>query len=366
MEKSIVTLSYGCGRYNNIAKVLERVGHKVDWPNLSQIFVKPNFVSVTNQMASTHVDAVDALLCYIRKKYDKDIILIEGGAGHSRYEGFKNFGYFDLQSKYKIKFYEVGEQEKQQVYVASNRLEKINVLVDRRLIKSDFTISITRPKVHDTVIFTATLKNLLMGSLIIERVCAHRNSRRYIRRIKKKFKNVFNEYWPRLLLNMPIGLRRTKFLNRLDFFLLRNFNNGDSRAIMHQNFPVMNLNLYLLARHLKPHLSIVDGYEIMEGDGPIDGTSRKMDFALAGTDCVAVDGIAARILGIDPETVGYLYYCSKYNIGTLNSENIEIISNINIETIKQIVELHPTYNLQKQWQCTKIEEYIKVMGYDIN
>jgi uncharacterized protein (DUF362 family) len=52
--------------------------------------------------------------------------------------------------------------------------------------------------------------------------------------------------------------------------------------------------------------AIVDGITGMEGNGPIQGTPRNCGVIVAGRVLEAVDATAARIMGIDPNKVGYL------------------------------------------------------------
>jgi uncharacterized protein (DUF362 family) len=53
-------------------------------------------------------------------------------------------------------------------------------------------------------------------------------------------------------------------------------------------------------------ISIIDGITCMEGDGPIMGTAKQMGLVIVGTSPPAVDATVARIMGLDPERVGYL------------------------------------------------------------
>lgn len=52
--------------------------------------------------------------------------------------------------------------------------------------------------------------------------------------------------------------------------------------------------------------AIVDGITGMEGNGPIQGTPKNCGVIVAGRVLEAVDATAARIMGIDPNKVGYL------------------------------------------------------------
>ena len=58
-----------------------------------------------------------------------------------------------------------------------------------------------------------------------------------------------------------------------------------------------------LTRYLKPRLYIMDGIVSMEGNGPGNGTPRNTGILLLSTDPVALDGVACRIMNLDPELV---------------------------------------------------------------
>jgi uncharacterized protein (DUF362 family) len=74
---------------------------------------------------------------------------------------------------------------------------------------------------------------------------------------------------------------------------------------------------------LKPNLTVIDGFIGMEGQGPVDGTPVKMDTIIAGTDVVATDATACRIMGIDPHKINHIQKASEKGIGTI--DNIQII-----------------------------------------
>lgn len=56
-----------------------------------------------------------------------------------------------------------------------------------------------------------------------------------------------------------------------------------------------------LANLVKPVLSIIDGIEGMEGNGPRNGKAVKAGVVLAGTNCFAVDVVMAEMMGFNPE-----------------------------------------------------------------
>lgn len=76
---------------------------------------------------------------------------------------------------------------------------------------------------------------------------------------------------------------------------------------------------------LKPHLIVVDGLIAMEGDGPIAGTPVGLNVLMAGTDAVAVDTVAARIMGIDPSEVLSLCLAQSMGYGVWDEREIKIL-----------------------------------------
>ena len=49
----------------------------------------------------------------------------------------------------------------------------------------------------------------------------------------------------------------------------------------------------------------------MDGNGPVDGFPVKLEAAVASTDPLKADGVGARLIGLDPKDIGYLYYLQK-------------------------------------------------------
>ena len=85
---------------------------------------------------------------------------------------------------------------------------------------------------------------------------------------------------------------------------------------------------------LKPHLNVVDGLIAMEGDGPIAGTPVGLNILMAGTDAVAVDTIAARIMGIDPTEVLSLCLAQGMGLGVWDEQDIKVLG-ISIEEVRR-------------------------------
>src|SRR5436309_9516478 len=57
---------------------------------------------------------------------------------------------------------------------------------------------------------------------------------------------------------------------------------------------------------VRPHFVIADGIIGMEGDGPLNGTARRMNQIVLSDDPVAADVMSARAIGVMPEQITYI------------------------------------------------------------
>ena len=84
---------------------------------------------------------------------------------------------------------------------------------------------------------------------------------------------------------------------------------GLQKAEFHMRFPEKeNFGDMLvdLCACVAPQLSIMDGIEAMEGDGPAGGTPRTLGLLLGGENPYSLDLAACRIIGLAPARVPYL------------------------------------------------------------
>lgn len=73
---------------------------------------------------------------------------------------------------------------------------------------------------------------------------------------------------------------------------------------------------------VRPSLAIIDGVVGMQGDGPIMGDPVSSGVVVVSRDPVAADVTGARLMGMDPERVGYLKEAGRF-LGQARSELIE-------------------------------------------
>jgi len=63
---------------------------------------------------------------------------------------------------------------------------------------------------------------------------------------------------------------------------------------------------------VRPHFVVADGIVAMQGDGPLNGTERKLDTIVPSDDPVGADATCARALGMNPERVRYINEASLF------------------------------------------------------
>jgi uncharacterized protein (DUF362 family)/NAD-dependent dihydropyrimidine dehydrogenase PreA subunit len=103
---------------------------------------------------------------------------------------------------------------------------------------------------------------------------------------------------------------------------------GTYKTELHKNyfapeeFAKILVDIYQEAR---PSLTIIDGILAMEGDGPATGgTPRPLGLLLAGDDCVALDTVVARIMGVNPQDVLTTKEAGRRNLGESDFSKIKI------------------------------------------
>lgn len=111
--KPKVALIKSESHHDGVRKALGLIENKIreDLKGKRKALVKPNFVSTRRKLATTHVDAVRAVLDVISKYYSGKIIIGEGPAASSLMDGLKNFGYLNLQKEYDVEFIDLNEDD---------------------------------------------------------------------------------------------------------------------------------------------------------------------------------------------------------------------------------------------------------------
>jgi uncharacterized protein (DUF362 family) len=343
-----VALVRSDNRYSNVARTLELLSGEIDLSNRQRVLIKPNFVVTHKPLAATHVDAVRAVLDFVRNRYDGAITIAEGPSVQTAAEGFRAYGYEPLARTYDATLLDLNRDEPYPVTVYDRRLRPLRLHLAQTAVNSDFRISVGPPKTHDVVIVTLGLKNMIMGALISRHSQPRTNGNRSPVAATKKL----------LLRTVPRWVRRLPPVEWLQFRAMSSLEPSDKMK-MHQSYPVINLNLALLAPFVAPHLSVIDAFEAMEGDGPTEGTAVPLHVAVSSTDALAADTVGSALMGVDIGEVGYLSYCRQLGLGVGDLERIELVGNTALADCAHPFRPHHAVHRQRQWRSARVEQFLR-------
>ena len=267
-----------------------------------QIIIKPNFVVSGRPLCATHVDATRGVLDFLKRITDRQIIIAESPASADAMRCFDQYGYNALKKEYGVQLVDLNAEPTIEVgNIAQSDGGVTRVRIIRALLdKNNYVISVSLPKTHDTVVATLTTKNIIMAS--------------------------------------PLKLGREE----------------NDKVKMHggrmgaQFGEYLTKNMFLLADKLLPDLAVLDGFEGMEGNGPVIGSSVQHRVALAGTDSIAVDAIGIKLMGIEPRYLQYLKWCGDAGLGNFDESQINVVGP-NLSKFIKKYKPHDTFQTQIEW-----------------
>jgi uncharacterized protein (DUF362 family) len=264
-----VALVKGDDRKANVRKALERIAGDIDLKGRRPV-IKVNFVSTYVPLCATHPDAVRAIVEFLKDRGEKDIAVAEAASMGTTPMGYEKYGYHDLAKEYGLELIDLNRPESwKTVFVIHPDLKPHPVKIAQPMLNPDhYIISVTRPKSHGQVGVTLTAKNVIMGSLMV-----------------------------------------------MDKNRMHPTDAGDR---------VLDYNLFALMQHLHIDLAVIDGFEGMEGKGPISGTPVDHRVAIAGTDFLAVDRVGVEVMGVNFDEIRYLNYLWDGGFGEADLDRIQI------------------------------------------
>ena len=316
-DRAPVSLVKGDSRRKNVLDALVGVDREVR-PAMARkkyVLIKVNNVNTDKQLAATHVDALRGILDYVAPRFKGPVVIAEASSGDTL-EGFDNYKYAQVIPEYKrlnIKLVDLNREQKFEVFtIVDTNIRPTAVRLATQLQDPDaFIISAAMLKTHDSVVATSSVKNMVMGSPI------H---------------------------NPPTEKR------------------WSDKGLMHAgtigkfNAHAMNYNLAMVAKHIRPSwgVAVVDGFEGMEGNGPVNGTPVSVQVAFASPDFLAADRVAVEIMGIPSYAVGYMQYAAELGVGQYDLSKIDIRGE-QPEAVKKTFKLHQSANDQLQWLNTLVK-----------
>lgn len=268
-----------------------------------RVVLKPNNVITNKPLCATDAENLEGILEFLHSIGKRNIVIAESPANAPAADGFANYGYDRLARRYNVPLISLDTEAYDIVQVINEKdLQPHDVRVAKMMKDpaNNFVISAAKLKTHDLVGITLSLKNVIVGSGI-------------------------KDSGTGLGRGGPGGGRSDKPL----------MHGGGTYGI--------NYNLFTLSSMLHPHLAVIDGYEGMEGTGPVNGTPVSQKVCIASLDWLAADRVGAELMGVDFSKIGYLTYCARAgNRGQADLSRIEIVG-------PPIQQYAKTYQLPRQW-----------------
>jgi uncharacterized protein (DUF362 family) len=305
-RRSTVSLVKGEDRRKNILEALTAIDDQIK-PALKRkkyVLIKPNNVSTTNQLAATHADTIHGILDYLGPRFKGPVVIAESSAGDTM-TGFSNFKYDKVAAErksQKVTLVDFNTEAKYEVIpLLSADLHVEPVRLAARLMDPDaFIICSAMFKTHNVCVATLSMKNMTLGAPLhsARGVTPRWND-------KRKYHG---------------GIRQTHY------------------------------NMMLTAQKLAPFwgLTVIDGYEGMEGNGPSSGTPVPSRAAIASTDYIAADRVGVECMGVNPLWMAGLQYCWQVGIGQYDLEKIDIRGE-QIAGVRKEYRLHKDIERELQW-----------------
>ena len=305
-RRSVVAISNGASRRKNVREALEAIEDQI-MPVLrtrKHVVIKPNIVSTTNQLASTHVDALHGILDFLGPRFKGPVVIAESSAEHTT-EGYDHFGYRGLMPEHKplnVSLVDLNEEGKYLTHTILNGdLHLVPVRLAARLLDPEaFVICPAMLKTHNVVVATLSIKNMALGAPL---------------RSPRKESRAWND-----------------------------------KRLYHGGVRQTHVDIAMTAERLQPcwGTAVLDGWEGMEGNGPGDGTLVPSRIAIASTDFVAADRVGVQAMGMNPEWVGYLGFCARAGLGQGDLSKIEI-RGAKLASVVRKYRMHDDLERELRW-----------------
>ena len=232
-----------------------------------RVLLKPNLVEYEpGTVINTHPSVVVGAAIALKRAGAREVVVGEG-PGHRRDIEYltTSTGLFDHLREERLPFVDLNHDDVRTVPLRSQFTELSSLMLPVSVLDVDFVVSMPKLKTHHWAGMTCSMKNLF--GVVPGAVYG----------------------WPKNLLHYR----------------------GIENSILDINATV------------RPQLAIVDAVVGMEGDGPIMGRPKPVGAVLMGTDLVAVDATAARLMKVQPERVPHLALASEF-LGNIESSKIEV------------------------------------------
>lgn len=271
-REAAVRVSGQMGWYD-VPALRDALARLADFPGLApyngDVVIKVNLVNgAAPETASVTHPAVVAALCGLLRDCGVRRIIVADGpsSAMSAAAAFTNSGYKDTLAPYNVEWLDCNEATPVWVDVP-DPLVVGRIPVPEQFLAADRVINVPKMKTHILTVVTLALKNFV-GAM------------------------------PATIVTTPNGATRKSTAIRLHGADMSN--------------AISDLN-----RAIPAHLHIIDAIVGMEGLGPTSGTPRPTGYLVAGTNAVAVDTVAATMMGFVPERIRHIITASNLGLGPM-------------------------------------------------
>ena len=215
-----------------------------------RVLIKPNFVEYEpGTVINTHPNVTIGAAIALKRAGAREVVVAEG-PGHRRDIEYllTSTGLFEHLREEQAAFIDLNHDDVRPTRLRSHYTGLNALMLPAAVLDADLVVSMPKLKTHHWAGMTCSMKNLfgtVPGAVY---------------------------GWPKNLLHVR-GIEQS----------------------------ILDLNATI-----RPRLAIVDAIVGMEGDGPIMGTPKSVGAVIMGTDLVAVDATAARVMKLRPEGMPYI------------------------------------------------------------
>ena len=260
-----------CPTYQDATQAVATAWDLVGGPRLAgkRVVLKPNLVDyLPDRPVHTAPEILEAAVEYLRGKGAAEVVVADGPCfNRDSQQLLAASGLGEMLRRRDVPFVDLNYDDLDDVPLKGNyggRLARL--LLPRTITRADLVVSVPKMKTHHWTGVSLSMKNL--------------------------------------------------------FGVVPGVKYGWPKNSLHWNgIPASILTLY---DTIRPRLALVDGVVGLEGDGPVYGSPRPTGVVVLGSDLVAVDATAARIMGVDPAGVDHLKAAGFLGLGRLAEDQIAI------------------------------------------
>lgn len=232
------------------------------------VVITPNWVQKQKPESGIVVgpESLRAIIKFVKGRNPKRIVIATGSGQKDTPQIMKYAGFDQIIKEEGVEFVDLNHGPFTRINLNHNKPNATNL--NKLFDEMTFLISFTQLKVHEEATMSAAIKNITLG-------------------------------WP---------------------------------PAEEHGFPKKDLGIHedlhgfitSMAEAIPIDLSIVSASPAMVGTGPGKGVPYHTGLVLAGTDPVAVDTVGARLLGLKPQGVRYLFECSEKQIGVSDVKQMNV------------------------------------------